>query len=147
MHLMLNTHNCTDYALFQKNTQKKVPAPKVEEETTLPFPEQSISQSDKSLCYIYPTKAADDILTAACCRHTAHAPVNHTAGRVEREQDLCLAEESTEYFVEMMIYTQRFIQKTSTVRAALIIRDTKLKERTNKMSLKQEQLSLTCLVT
>lgn len=98
MHLMLITHNCTDYSLFQKHT-KKVPVPQVEEETILPFPEQSISQFDKSLCYIYPTKAADDILTAACCRHTAHAPANHAAGRGEGEQELYQGEESTETFV------------------------------------------------
>lgn len=91
--------------------KKKVPVPQVEEETTLPFPEQSISQSDKSLCYIYPTKAADDILTAARCRRMAHAAANHTASRGEGEQDLHQAEESTETFVfgedNIFIHTPR----------------------------------------
>lgn len=34
-------------------------------DTTLPFPEQFISLLDKTPCYIYPTKIADDILPAA----------------------------------------------------------------------------------
>lgn len=71
----------------------------MQEETILPFPEQSISQSDKSLCYIYPTKAADDILTAACCCHTAHAPANHTTDRGEGEQEQYQVEKSTETFL------------------------------------------------
>lgn len=45
--------------------------------TTLPFPEQFISLLDKTPCYIYPTKIADDILPAATLSTSiAHAPVN-----------------------------------------------------------------------
>lgn len=47
-------------------------------ETTLPFPEQFISLLDKTPCYIYPTKIADDILPAALLSSSmAHGPVNH----------------------------------------------------------------------
>ncbi len=56
------------YSCFQKT------------ETTLPFPEQFISLLDKTPCYIYPTKIADDILPAALLSSSmAHGPVNHTS--------------------------------------------------------------------
>lgn len=127
----------------------------MEEETILPFPEQSISQSDKSLCYIYPTKAADDILTAARCRRTAHAPANQTAGRGEGEQDMYQAEESTETFVlgEDNIYTvwKEIITlcsadsyspcSTNNQRHTTIKMNTTLKKSTNKMILKQMTVS------
>lgn len=49
-------------------------------ETTLPFPEQFISLLDKTPCYIYPTKIADDILPAATLSTSiAYGPVNHTS--------------------------------------------------------------------
>lgn len=51
-----------------------------EKKTTLPFPEQFISLLDKTPCYIYTTKIADDILPAApLCSSMAHGPVNHAS--------------------------------------------------------------------
>lgn len=50
-----------------------------ERETTFPFPKQFISLLDKTPCYIYPTKIADDILPAALLSSSeAYGPVNHT---------------------------------------------------------------------
>ena len=57
-------------------------------ETTFPFPEQFISLLDKTPCYIYPTKIADDILPAALLSSSlAHGPVNHTSYNRTRKQE------------------------------------------------------------
>lgn len=57
-----------------------------ERETRLPFPEQFISRLDKTPCYIYPTKIADDTLPAAVLPGSvAYGPVNHTLLTTETE--------------------------------------------------------------
>lgn len=57
-------------------------------ETTFPFPGQFISLLDKTPCYIYPTKIADDILPAALLSSSmAHGPVNHSSYNRTRQQE------------------------------------------------------------
>lgn len=88
-HMFPGRPTSPDCALFVSRTERKtLGQPEVvgnyfffflvQKETTLPFPEQFISLLDKTPCYIYPTKIADDILPAALLSNAvAHGPANH----------------------------------------------------------------------